>query len=343
MLVRRQARAGVPVLFVAWLSRSGRAEEIAAELGGDSLCVRPRLLDRSWLTPVRWLASAVLTVAGVVTRKPAVVIVQNPPVWAALAAFLAARAVGSGVVLDSHPGGFGAMNDRVGARVQRMHAWLARRATAVLVTTQDWVDLVEQWGGRGLVVHEAPGDLCEASLPARSHPPVVLAVSTFDRDEPVGLLIDAARLVPDVRVEITGNVSRADPALVASAPPNVRFVGYLDKQRYEAAIVGSDAVLVVTDEPTSVPRSACEAVWAQRPLIVSDTSATAEFFPFAIRVPGTIEGVADGLRRLLDEPDALVASVRSAAADQRERWEQQLADLRAVVVEAAVAGAASAA
>ena len=47
---------------------------------------------------------------------------------------------------------------------------------------------------------------------------------------------------------------------------------------YVAAIERADLVVSLTEEPTSVMRSGCEAVWAQRPLLVSDSPATREAF-----------------------------------------------------------------
>lgn len=333
----RRSRRGrdSSVLFVAWIAPGGRADDIAHAIDAEALCIRPPVLERRWLTPVRWLVSALATTVGVVSKRPSVVIVTNPPIWAALSAYAAARMVRAGYVLDSHPGGFGAMNDRVGARVQRLHSWLGRRAAAVLVTTQAWVDVVEHWGARGAVLHEAPTPTLDAAHDPVPVPPVVLAVNTFGRDEPVEPLLQAARAVPFVRMDVTGDPSLAPEGFVESAPPNMRFVGYLSQEDYERAMTTCTACIVLTDEATSVPRSACEAVWARRPLIITETPATAEFFPFAIRVPATGVGVAGAVTRVVEDWEAATTLAAAAADDQRARWDKQVAELRAIVAEAA--------
>lgn len=340
MRLQRRSRSGRErcVLFVAWDAAGRRADDVADLLGGQALSIRPAMLERPWLTPIRWLVSAVATTAGVVSQRPSVVIVTNPPIWAGLSAYAGARLVGAGFVLDSHPGGFGAMNDRVGARVQRLHAWLARRATAVLVTTQQWIDVVESWGGRGAVLHEAPTPTLQAASVPAGDPAAVLAVNTFGRDEPVQPLIEAARAVPTARLDVTGDVSLAPDGLVQRAPSNVRFVGYLSQREYEQAMTTNAACVVLTDEPTSVPRSACEAVWARRPLIITDSPATAEYFPYALRVPSTADGVASGLRRVVEDRHGVAELAQAAADDQRARWDKQLDELRAIVDEAADTG-----
>ena len=73
--------------FVAWGAVAGRSEEIAAAVGGQARCFfapgarfRPPVL-------VRWVLSAVATVAHLLRRRPKVIVVTNPLIFAALVAY----------------------------------------------------------------------------------------------------------------------------------------------------------------------------------------------------------------------------------------------------------------
>ena len=310
---------------MAWGAVAGRSSELAEAAGGEAVCYfapggrRPPVL-------VRWARSAVATVGRIGRDRPDVVVVTNPPAFAGLVAWAAGRVVGARLVLDSHPGGFGAQGDRVAARLQWLHRWLVRRSDLTLVAAAEWAGRVEAWGGRALVVHEAPGDW-RYSTPHRHDRLRVLYVGRFAPDEPWQAVLDAARLVPGCDVLVTGEPERAhlDPAAV---PDNVTLVGFLDPVAYAAAVGEADVVLTLTTEPGSVMRAAYEAVWAGRPLIVSDWPVGRDLFPYAVHVAGDARSVAGGLARA-DRHFARMAADGPAARDlQLSRWEAQRRALR---------------
>jgi glycosyltransferase involved in cell wall biosynthesis len=156
-------------------------------------------------------------------------------------------------------------------------------------------------------------------------------INTFGGDEPIKTLLDAARCLPTIEWEITGDLRRSDPAEVASAPGNVRFLGYLNEHAYLQALTSCGGVLVLTTDRTSVPRSACEAVWAGRPLVLSASEATRDYFPHAIHVENTPSSVASGVERLVAEYGTRIELTANARVEQWNRWEDQLEALEELV------------
>lgn len=310
------------VLFVAWARTPGRSAEIADALGGTAVCIWPAWLAGARRTPLRWAWSAVATVAALVRLRPRAVIATNPPVFPGLLALAYARIVGGRAVIDSHPAAFGRKQARAAAWLLPVHRWLARRADAVLVTTDEWVAEVERWGGRALVVHEAPstGPLARRAMGSR---PRVLFVGVFAGDEPVAAVVDAARVLPGYDVVVTGDLRRASQGLVAGAPANVAFVGFLGPDGYGRELAAADVVLALTTEPTSVVRAGYEAVYAHRPLVVSDWPVLRDTFPRAVHVRNDASSIAAGLRAAVASHRALVAGAPAAAAVQQARWASQ--------------------
>jgi hypothetical protein len=330
----RTASRRPPVAFVVWGRVGGRAEEIAAALGGEAKCVWfGRLSGGPVRTTARYVVSAVVTAAYLVRRRPGAVIATNPPVVPGILAAAYARATGAPFALDSHPSAFGRKGDRVSARLRPVHRWLARRAAATFVTTRDWVDEVESWGGVAVVVHEAPS--AEAFSPQTTPPggrrPRVAFLGVFGADEPVAEIVDAARRLPDIDFDITGDRSRAAPDLVRDAPANVRFVGFLAPEAYRRVLTGADVVLSLTTEPTSVMRTAYEAVYACRPLVTSDWPALRELFPHAIAVTNDGPSIALGIEQAVRDNDRLAAVASTARAEQLARWDGQLDAVRDVL------------
>lgn len=334
-------RSEVPVLFASWSAVAGRAEEIASALGGRACVVHPAVLRGRRRAPLRYLVGLVVTSAALVRHRPRAVVATNPPVFPGLLSWAYARATGARLALDSHPTAFGAKDNRTAQRLLGVHRWMARRADVVLVTTDDWVDELASWGARGLVVHEAPPAWRVAPAGPIAGRPTVLFVGVFASDEPVAEVVEAARRLPGVDVVVTGDVARAPAGLVAGAPDNVRFVGWVPGDGYVALLGAADVVLTLTTEPTSVMRAAYEAVWAGRPCVVSDWPVLRELFPDAIACGNDAAGIAAALGTAIEDHGTLRARAEQARTRQLRRWDEQVGAIRAALGIGAVAAPAA--
>ena len=320
-----------PVAFLAWSSVAGRPREIAAELGGESRCYYDLKLVRRSLVPVRYLLSSLRTIAYLLARRPRALIITNPPVFVALVAYPYARLNRAPLLLDSHPDAF--RSDGPHARFLGIHAWLTRRSRATLVTTDDLVRRVADWGGTGVVVHEPPPDWkveSEAPLPQR---PRVLVLGTLSSDEPIADVLAAARIVPEVDIELTGAVRKCPPKLVDSAPANVTFLGFLHGHDYVLALERASIVVVLTTWLLwAVPRSAHDAVYARRPLVLTDSEVLRDLFPFGVPVRNDAADIASGIQQAIRRHGELVASADAAFDLQTMRWQAQVAHLRELLM-----------
>ena len=308
------------MLLLAWGAVAGRSQELAVELGGSATCFFPPGGPRPPV-PARWALSAAGTVARVLWRRPDVLVVTNPPAPAALVGWMASRLVGARFALDSHPGSFGAQGDRVAARLQRLNRWVTKRAVVTMVASEHWRSVVGSWGATAVVVHESPTGWERRPAPEGRDRPQVLYVGRFARDEPWQVVLEAAAAVPGVDVVVTGD---PPPGLDRSAvPPNVRLAGFLDPERYRAAVYEADCVMALTTEPGSIVRAGCEAVWAGRPLIVSDWPEGRSAFPYALHAHNDAASVAGALAHAADHLSDLRERVEPAYAVHAARWRVQ--------------------
>ena len=321
---------------VGWTTVSGRLHEVAEALGGEAHIIYPfgKHATGSAGKILRYLASMLITASYLARRRPRAVMVVNPPVLAPIVPIIYGRLTGAPVIIDSHPGGFGAQGDALSAKLQPIHRWAARRAAAVTVSMGEWADKVVAWGGRGLLLHEAPGEWTAglASPTAPGERPQVLWIGVFHRDEPVEVLLDLAARMPEVDVLVTGDPAKAPEAFHApDRPSNLILLGYLDQTDYRAALLAADVVVVLTTDRTSVMRSAYEAVYALKPLVVTDFPVLREFFPDAVYASNDGESLALAVKSALADWNALVALAPAARVRQIERWEGQLGALRALI------------
>ena len=313
--------------FVAWTPISGRQAEVAAALGGEAAVFYRLGRAPRWTTPLRYALSAAETAAYLIRRRPRAIIATNPPIFPGWIALAFGRLTRAPVLLDSHPGGFGLQGDRLSGRLQPLHRPLVARVDATLVTDGELGDRVRDWGGRAEIVHEAPPAWPPPAPRSRAARFVVLYICVFQRDEPVREVLEAARRMPDVAFRVTGDLRRRDPADGPAAPANVEWVGFLGPRDYMDAIVAADAVLVLTTEPTSVVRGGYEAVWAHRPLVVSDFPGLRSVFPDAVHVANEAGAIARGIADARERHAELVSAAPRARTRQLDRWTAQLAAL----------------
>ncbi|GEM_PF-271773 len=315
--------------FIAWGAIAGRSHELAAALDADVLSCFPPGAARRPHGLVRYLLSTVRTAYFLCTRRPSAVIVTNPPIIPAILAAIYARVTGGALVIDDHPGSFGAQGYRMGSLTEPIHRRLVPSARLCLVTDSSWVAVVEAWGGRGLVLHEAPGDWLPAPKALPDGAAHVVFVCTFALDEPAAEVIEAATLLPDVQFAITGDVARRPTVDVG---PNVQLVGFLDHGAYRHLVEDADVILALSTEPTSAMRAAFEAVWAEKVLVVNDWPLLQDLFPKAVHVENTPTSIAKGLRRALDQHASLQVAAGEARRLQLGRWETQITALRTALL-----------
>jgi glycosyltransferase involved in cell wall biosynthesis len=315
--------AGRPrVAIVLWGPSASRADEIAAALGGEGWAFYDLGIVSRRAIPLRYVISALRTIAKLLWRRPESLVVVNPPIFPAVIGLAYARLAGVRIVLDSHPNSFGQKSSVLGRRTLWLTRWLARRMDGTLVGTHELARRVAEWGGRPLIVHEAP-PLWDV------HPPRtvvgrfrLLWAGIFAPDEPIDEVIEAARLLPDVEFRITGDLRRA-PAALDDAPPNVVSLGFLRGKAYHREVQQADAVIALTIDTTSALRAAAESIYHLRPLITSDLPHLRELFPSAVFVENDSAGIAAGVRTVREHAGALQADAANARDRLRIEWNAQ--------------------
>ena len=318
------------VSFIAWAEDSGRAREIAQALGGEACAFYKLRIVWRPLVPLRYLLNAISTCRYLLSRRPRAVIVTNPPIFPGLIALLYCRATKAPLLLDSHPSAFGG-GGPVAKDGAGVHAWLARRAATTMVAVPELAEIVTGWGGRADIVHEAPPAHRAAPASPLSGRPRIVYIGRFAGDEPTAEVVAAARLVPEADVLITGDVRKCPAPLRKSAPANVIFTGFLERHDYDRALEQAAAIMVLTRHPLAVNRGAYEAVYFERPLIISNLPAMTPLFPYAISVRNDSASIARGIQSAIERHPELVSACPQARALQEQRWQQQFDRLRELV------------
>jgi glycosyltransferase involved in cell wall biosynthesis len=290
-----------PLSAIAWDGFQARTHALAALFGGTAWCIRPRRNQRA-LLPLRYIVDGVRTWRLLQAEQPEAVLVVSPPVFAPLTASIWAASHRRPLVVDCHTGAFHGFKWRWS---RPLHRLLFRGAAAVLVHTEDDEKLVTSWRCRGFLL---PDDVPDADLaaprPLSDQPRVVIAGS-FDANEPIALVLEAAGRLPEVEFRLTGDVRRLPAGLSALAPANVKFTGWLAYPDFLGELMAAHVVGVFSTDPHIMNRAAFEAVGLARPLVLSD-------------LPGLRRRFGDAALMSANEPDAMAATLQTALHAREE-------------------------
>jgi glycosyltransferase involved in cell wall biosynthesis len=326
----------VSITYISWAPHCSRSDYTARELGGTSHMVYwERLGSRPATIWLKYLGQTLWTWRLLARERPDAVFVMSPPPVAIVAVYLACLPTSTPFVVDAHSGAFQHPRWRW---FQRLQFWLCRRAATTIVTNPHLASLLKANGARATIVPDVP-----VVFPASGEcaPPTaaeftVVCVTSFDRDEPIEAMIDAARRVPAVSFLMTGNP--ASPGGVRlrglALPPNLRLTGFLDVVSYGALLRSAGAVMALTTDDHTMQRGAWEAVYQGTPVIVSDFPLLRQAFDEgAIHVDNSPEGIARGVLRMQAHALEYRAAVGRLRTRKMERWAASRAALLAAIAD----------
>ena len=314
----------MPVTYISWAASCSRSDHTARELGGRSHMVYSAALGSHPATVVlKYLLQGVRTLRILLRERPSAVFVMTPPVIAALPVWLYCRAAGIPYVLDAHTAAF--LHPRW-TRLQWLQRWLTRGAATTLVTNPYLAQLVERGGGHATIVRDVPILFAPGAFP-RATTFTVAMVCSFNDDEPVAAMFQAAARLPDVTFYVTGNPRHLKRETVAAAPANLHLTGFLSTADYGDLVTRADAVMTLTTRDHTMLRAAYEAIYQGTPVVVSDWPVLREAFDEgAVHVDNSVDAIVAAVRTL----QANHAAFAAAATRLRGR---KLADFETVRAE----------
>ncbi|WP_147677617.1 glycosyltransferase [Algibacter pacificus] len=156
--------------------------------------------------------------------------------------------------------------------------------------------------------------------------PWILMPCGFAEDEPMSVVFEAARLIPEVTFVISGNKNRAEGIHdLTKAPSNINFTGYLTTEEYEGLFSSADAVLGLTTEHHVQLSVANEATGFEKPMILSDTKLLRELFNKGAVYVETLDSksMSSGIKEAIRNKIELGKEVKILKEERNQKWENQ--------------------
>jgi glycosyltransferase involved in cell wall biosynthesis len=316
----------VKITFISWVPYHRRTELLAQHLGATVHFVHYGQSGKLIQAPIRYVVQALRTWPILNRERPDVVLVQNPPIFAVLVTFLYSLRCSAQYVIDSHSGAFVSRKWRWSLGLHRV---LSRGALTTIVHNKSQEEVVERWGCRYCVLGFTPGDYPSGRvLPLDGQFTVAMVCSFVDRDEPIGVVLEAARRLPKVSFYITGDYNCVPQQLLAQKPDNCCFTGYLPYDQYVGLLRGVDAIMVLTGFDETLLMGGFEAVSLGKPLITSGWPVLRDYFSLGtVHTDNTVEGICEGVRRAQSDYDALHRDMLRLRDQLEDEWRQKVREL----------------
>ena len=315
-------------IFIAWIAHNRRSQLIAGKFQMKLYLIQS-LKRWYFLAPVRYILQTIKTFAVLIRENPAVIFVQNPPIFAILVVYLYARLSSAKYIIDSHTGALLAPWWKWSLP---LHAFLSRQAVTTIVTNEYLEAIVKAWGANTFIIADIPTKFPQGIDFSLNGKFSVAVINTFSPDEPVGEVLNAAASLPDVQFYITGDPIRAKKTFLQQHPDNVKFTGFLPDEEYFGLLRAVHAIVVLTTDNHTMQRGACEAVSLGKPIITSNWPVLRDYFhKGTIYVDNSSQGIFQGILKMQRERATLEKEILLLQQERWLEWEEKYAQLTKLI------------
>lgn len=319
------------IVFIVWARYHRRSELLAQHLGATIHYIYHGRRGQLSQAPVRYLVQAWRTWRVLCRERPDVIFIQNPPIFAVVVAALYALCYGARYAIDSHTAAFISSKWRWSVG---LHRRLSGGALVTIVHNKSQEKIVNRWGCRYYVLDDPVGNYPTTESFSFDGQFNAVVVSSFDSDEPLDVVFEAAAELPTVTFYVTGDYSHAASTLLRKKPDNCRLTGYIPYQQYVGLLRGADVALDLVTNSHTLLCGAFEAVSVGTPLIVSDWPVLRDCFPIGtVHIPNTKEGVREGVRRAQREQAQLRRDILLLREQHHVKWMHKFTELQRLLLD----------
>ena len=320
-------------LMIAWVGYQRRADAMQ-DYWGYHLRHFPNVFSSRYLRIFDYFWKVAMSLGALLRMRPDVVWVQVPPSMLLHMACLYKLIVfgRARVVVDLHNSML-----RPFWMDFPLSKWLLNRVDVVLAHNAAVRDELIAIGIDKDVIRVLEDKPCSSLTPGKglsSTEPYALIPCSFDVDEPIAVVVEAARLLPEVKFFVTGkHEGKILLSNLGDIPKNLVFCGYLSKADFENLLSSADAVVGLTTRDNVQLSVANEALSVMRPMVLSDTPVLRDLYGSAARFVrnGDSTELAEGIRDVVLHSDSYVIKVSQLLLARNERWLKQADAVRKLI------------
>jgi len=328
------------IIFVSWAENCSRSDHLARLLGGKSYMIYAGWLgSRAATIWLKYLIQSWQTLKLLWREKPQVVLVMVPPIFAVLPVYFYCKITGSRFATDNHTAGF---TMKRWQRLKFLHGWLEKRAACNIVTNEKLRQWQQTWGvplEKVFLIGDLPARFSKIETPpflsqngaskSRNGFFAITAVCSFNSDEPLDNILQAAAALPEINFYCTGKLQDAPAGLLNRKPQNVTFTDFLSVPHYAGLLKESHGVMVLTTRDHTMQRGAYEAMALGTPIITSDWPILRKTFANgSLFVDNSPQSIVQAVQQLRTDWPKFKAAIAARRAQRHAAWFEKEKELR---------------
>lgn len=262
-------------------------DELCEELGGKRVTLN-FLFGRRNLAPLRYLVLFFQTGLVLLKERPSIVYAQNPPIFCPLSCMPYCKIWRSKLIVDHHAvwstktlgNGF------LGNFIRNLERFVSKHAFANTAPHPFWASELDQLGARrvGTIFDYvrrsvSPRDSKIHDEFSQGREFLILAPHGGHPLEKIESEVEACSSIEKAALLLSGPESKLRKRIEhIILPKNVRYIGFLEKERFERLKASADLGMCITDEPFTLSHSLLEFAACSVPVISSKQAPVEALF-----------------------------------------------------------------
>ena len=311
------------MLFIVWSPYSGRSEELARKLNAKIFFIHYFKFKRPIYSIPKYIFQLFATLKILIREKPKLIFVESPPIVAVLSVYLYSKVFAAKYFIDAHSGLFVSWKWKWLIPLQKQ---LSRKALVTIVTNTYMADIVNSWGAKYYVLPVTLPKFTKLnSVLSHEKQKTIIVINTFSDDEPLGVILEAAQQIQEIKFFITGDITKCPKWAVHNKSNNVIFTNFLPKDKYIEAILNSDAVMVLTTRQNTMQMGAYEAVALERPILISNSELLVSTFnKGCVYVENNYSSIRTGIKEMFNNYDTYFQQITQLKLELNQDFDKRI-------------------
>lgn len=280
---------------------------------------------------LRYLLASFKTISLIITKNPKVVIMTGSPPFPHFIVYYLSKIKKIKFIIDTHSGYF---DDKKFHILPELRKKIMAEAFFHIVTNDMHKKIIESNNGRGHIL----GVLIEDENDIKGYNFVkdnnFVWISGYHYDEPLEIVFDVAKRMPDVNIYITGNIKKAPKIFVekSSLFNNIILTGFLSEKIYISYIKGSTGVIALTTRDNTMQRGAYEALSYNTPIITSNWNLLKEsFFKGTVHINNTAVELEEAIRSICNNRDKFRAEIEDLKNTHKKYFDNKISEINTLL------------
>ncbi len=319
------------ILFLVWGTpdQGPRSQVMSKKLNIEAHFVETSLPRGKGYAYLKYPLSAIKTLSYLFRKRPDVVFVQSPPLFAIFFVYIYCTLTGGKYIVDAHSAAF---SEIWWDKMPALNRLVASKAITTIVTNEHMQEQIQNIGGHSLILRDVPTTFdISGKYPVEGDFNVAV-VNTFSIDEPLDEILQAAKDTPGVHYYISGKLKQSNEHFVAQAPSNVHFTDFLPNEDFYNLLNTVQAVMCLTTRDHTMQRGACEALSLGKPIITSDWPLLRNYFnKGTIHVGSEVDQIKQGVELMKTDIEKYEKTIIDLQVDQQKEWQEKIGTLVSLI------------